>query len=271
MIAVDVTLLDRSLRTRAAGRAADVDGESAEALSPEVVAEAIRAAGASGLCLELHDDESWQRLATWRQAAARTRLPIVAVGVRLDVRQPEPDPRVIGLLEQQDLDEGTLLQVSLYSSHSQDVPSAPRADAPAIALLRRLLDSAGSRTLIALVPESERWLARVQDAVRLGMRINRPGLGIAIDSRTITIANDELESTLHLALPRLWNMIVPMHEQPAGGQGDRVSAATIYAGARRLGYSGPVTIDCESAQSQQSVSSIVKQAIGAWRSSLPMR
>ncbi len=189
----------------------------------------------------------------------------------MDVRQPEPDPRVLALLEQHGLDEGTLLQVSLHSSHSQDVPSAPRADAPAIALLRRLLDAAGSRTHIALVPDSQNWLARVQDAVRLGMRINRPNLGITIDTRSIEIANEELESTLHLALPRLWNMFVPLHERPAGGQSDRVSAATIYAGARKLGYGGPVTIVCESAQSQQDLTSQIRTAIGAWRSSLVMR
>lgn len=271
MIAVDVTLLDRSLPTQATARTLSAGAEPAESLTPETIALAARAAGASGLCLELHDEESWQRLALWRRAAARSRLPIVAVGVRMDVRQPEPDPRVIALLEQHGLDEGTLLQVSLHSSHSQDVPSAPRADAPAIALLRRLLDAAGSRTHIALVPDSQNWLARVQDAVRLGMRINRPGLGITVATRSIVIAHDELESTLHLALPRLWNMIVPLQEQSAGGQSDRVSAATIYAGARRLGYSGPVTIVCESAQSHQDLTSQIRTSIGAWRSSLAMR
>lgn len=131
---------------------------------------------------------------------------------------------------------GTLIELVLGSSSEHDRPSAPRADGRAIDLTRRVLDAAAPHGLrVALSPRTGSWLERIEHAVRLGMRINRPDLGLVFNMEDrLPTGDTDLEARLGLALPRLWAATI--------GDPTQSHHRDFLTALVRSGYTGPIGI-----------------------------
>ena len=95
----------------------------------------------------------------------------------------------------------------LYDEGKTYAKSSPEGDSRAVAILREVSDLAeASGVKIALYPHYNTWLERVEDAVRVAKKVDRPNLGITFNLchwlRTDEEAN--LRQVLEQAMPYLF-------------------------------------------------------------------
>jgi len=85
-------------------------------------------------------------------------------------------------------------------------PSDPAGDEAAVALLHRLSDMAADNGLrIALYPHTNNWVERVEDAVRVAKKVNRPNVGVTFNlCHWLKVDGEKLEERLALARPHLF-------------------------------------------------------------------
>ncbi|MCE9590813.1 MAG: hypothetical protein K8S99_09850 [Planctomycetes bacterium] len=192
---------------------------------------AITAAGLCGLAWPLAGDDGCAPLREIAAALDRTNLKLVAVEWRMDIHSAAPDPRVDEVLRLLAGRE-TLLDVTLVSTSPHDAPSAPRGDRRAAALLTDLLDRAEPLGVpLSLSPRHGCWLARTEDAVRLGMRLNRAALGTTFHLTDWRQADgDMLDARLDIAIPRLANVTLD----------DAGDATRLVQRLLTAGYAGPI-------------------------------
>lgn len=103
-----------------------------------------------------------------------------------------------------------VLELGVRSSGEHDKPSSPRADQRAADLVNRICDLAAPHGVrVSFYPHKNFWLERVEDAVRLGMRINRPELGVTFNLiHWLGTDGQQLPARLDLAMPRLYNVTI---------------------------------------------------------------
>lgn len=213
-------------------------------------AEMLKELGYAGTIATLWDDQAWSDLPELVRQLDAHGLGLLSIWVGFDVATGQIDarlPEAIKLLA----GRPTLLEVALGSSSEHDKPSAPRADGRAVELLNKLAAMAAPAGLrIALYPHANFLMERVEDAVRLAMRANRPELGVTFNLyHWLCVDGAELDARLQLALPRLWN--VTINGSTRRGERDctieplgRGSFDTFhFLGAlARTGYSGPIAL-----------------------------
>ncbi len=219
-----------------------------EAFAQPDWARTLRTLRYAGVVLESPTLEQSTLAAGLTQCAAAG-LAVLAVRVSVDVNVPqlpaaltELAPRLAGTVQ--------MLELMLMSSGEHDRPSAPRADGRAAELVKSLLALTTPRGLpVSLCPRGGNWLARVEDAVRLGMRVNRPNLGLTFSvADWLTTDGVALEDRLHLAVPRLLNLtLAGATRTDAGWQLTTLDAtqfdwAAVVRQVRSLGYSGALSV-----------------------------
>ncbi|MCC7191850.1 MAG: hypothetical protein IT444_03615 [Phycisphaeraceae bacterium] len=159
-------------------------------------------------------------------------------------------------------DRDTLIELTLMSSSIHDRTSAARADGRAIDLIRRVLDLATSNGLrVVLRPQAGSWLESIEHAVRLGMRVNQADLGLVfslVDEPNLS--DEELESRLQLALPRLCSVAI---SDPT----DRIYH-DLFSKLIRGGFAGPIML--QPIKTISNLSEYLAEAITAYRATVSL-
>lgn len=137
-------------------------------------------------------------------------------------------------------------------------PSSPDGDGVALARLREIADYAEPRGVkIALYPHTWFWLERVEDGVRLAIKLNRPGVGATFNlCHWLKVEGTrDPAPVLKAALPRLffvsingadtgdtqkqdWNQLIQTLDRGS------YDVAGFMRTLRTVGYTGPVGLQC---------------------------
>ena len=136
-------------------------------------------------------------------------------------------------------------------------PSDPAGDARAVEIIREMAALArDSGAQILLYPHSYMWMERIEDAVRVADKVDRPNVGVMFNLCHWLRVNKErnYKSVLAQAMPRLWAVSIcgadefddkpgwAHYIQPLGrGSFDML---TFLKTLRQLGYTGPIGLQC---------------------------
>jgi sugar phosphate isomerase/epimerase len=218
--------------------------------SVKVRAEMLRELGYAGTNASLWDDQAWSDLPVLVQSLDAHGLQLLGIWTSADVATGTFDPRLAEAIK---LLAGrpAVIELALNSSSEHDKPSAPRADARAAELVHKVATLAAAAGLrVALYPHANSWLERVEDAVRLGMRVNRPEVGMTFNLyHWLYTDGTELEARLQLALPRMWNVTV--NGTTRRGERDwtiepldqgKFDPFYFLGALARTGYAGPIAL-----------------------------
>lgn len=198
------------------------------------LASSVLAAGGAGLALDLNDAIA----ALSSENAASLSGAILLVGAVIDVRQDIAAPIATRFAVARP-PSGTMLELTLDSDGVHDSPSAPRADPAACAVIRHVLRTTDAlQSRVSMRPTPGRWLERIDHAVRLAMRVNRPRVAISLDLTTFRPDDEQhAEAVLDLVAPRLGNVIFDPSDL-----GAKHRILDVVRGLRARGYAGPCTI-----------------------------
>ena len=168
-----------------------------------------------------------------------------------DVAAPSPSRPTDDEWPQPLAARGVMAELSLCSTGQHDRPSSSRADPRAGRVIRAVSDRAragGGR--LALRPRAGCWMQRIEDAVRLAMRVNRPDVGVCFDlGAWRTTDGRELAMRLQLAGPRLWHVVIDDNAD---------DLRPLTAALDRLGYAGTVGLDADTPEQ-------LRKTVAAWR------
>jgi len=198
-----------------------------------------------------------------------------AGGARLDREGFSPDPRIEAAIAAL---KGfpTLIWLTVQSS---DFPrSSDAGDAVAVPALEDLADRAAAAGLrVALYPHTGYWVERVEDAVRLARKANRPNLGVTFNlCHWLRVDGRDLEQRLEAAMPWLYCGTI----NGASTGGDKRWAALIQPLDRgeydwadlvrsllARGYNGPVCLQLYGVKGNSQDN--LKASMDAWRVAFP--
>ncbi len=199
------------------------------------------------------------------------KLFTVYTPVYLDGGKAPYDPRLPEAIK---LLAGRETMLWIYILSERHKPSAPEGDPAAVEILRKLADlAAESRLRIALYPHVNHWLERVEDAVRVAKKVDRPNVGVTFNlCHWLRVEKPEtLEARLELARPYLlqvsingadidgkdWSTLIQPLDR---GTFDN---ARVLAILRRLGYTGPIGLQCYGVKGDKHEN--LKRSMQAWR------
>lgn len=176
------------------------------------------------------------------------RLFAVYLGVNLDPGEQKYDPTVkdaIRLLK----GRNTILWVFVQSKKHR--PSALEGDDRAVEIIGELADmAADAEVRIALYPHYAFWLERMEDAVRVAERVNRPNVGVTFNLCHWLRVDDEknMLPLIQSAMPYLY--VVSINGADSGGKDWKQLIQTLDRGSfdmagflkalKDSGYTGPI-------------------------------
>jgi sugar phosphate isomerase/epimerase len=136
-------------------------------------------------------------------------------------------------------------------------PSDPAGDARAVEIVREMADLArDSGAQVLLYPHSYDWLERIEDAVRVADKVDRPNVGVMFNlCHWLRVSKSrDYKALLAQAMPRLWAVSIngadefddkpgwARYIQPLGrGSFDMLA---LLKTLRQLGYTGPIGLQC---------------------------
>jgi len=137
-------------------------------------------------------------------------------------------------------------------------PSDPAGDARAVEIVREIADTAkASGVRVVLYPHAGDWLERVEDAVRVVRKVDRPNVGAMFNLCHWLKVDDEenLKAVLSSAMPHLFAVSINGADRAAeihAGTGNWLQPldsgsfdqCAFLATLRGLGYRGPVGLQC---------------------------
>jgi sugar phosphate isomerase/epimerase len=156
-------------------------------------------------------------------------------------------------------------------------PSDPAGDARAVEVVREIAELArepGAQVL--LYPHSYMWLERIEDAVRVADKVDRPNVGVMFNlCHWLRVSKDRnYKPLLAQAMPRLWAVSISGADefddkpgwahylQPLGrGSFDMLAFLKTL---RQLGYTGPIGLQCYGIQGDER--DTLAESMKAWRS-----
>jgi sugar phosphate isomerase/epimerase len=156
-------------------------------------------------------------------------------------------------------------------------PSDPAGDARAVEIIREMATLAhDSGTQILLYPHSYMWMERIEDAVRVADKVDRPNVGVMFNlCHWLRVSKDrDYKPLLAKAMPRLWAVSISGADefddkpgwahyiQPLGrGSFDMLAFLKTL---RQLGYTGPIGLQCFGIPGD--VRDTLAESMKAWRS-----
>ena len=200
-------------------------------------------------------------------------LKLFQITLRVDITPGKPayDPR---LKEVMPLLKGRGVQFLLLMNGRK--PSDPAGDARAVEIIREMADVAqNSGAQILLYPHSYMWMERIEDAVRVADKVDRPNVGVMFNlCHWLRVNKDrDYKTRLARALPRLWAVSIngadefddkpgwARYLQPLGrGSFDMLAFLKTL---RQLGYTGPIGLQCYGIQGD--VRDTLAESMKAWR------
>ncbi len=218
--------------------------------TPRARAEMLAELGYAGTCCTMWDQRQWDDLPRLLEELDKVGLTLFSIYLPTNIADPETaiDERLDPMLK---LLEGrpTLLELEMHSSDQHDRSSSSRADPRAAAVIRKLAQKAQPHGLkISLYPHTGSWLERVEDAVRLLMRVNQAELGLTFNLwHWLNVDGQALTDRLHLAGPRMLNLTINGASRNPGGRAPllRLGEGSFDVFAflclvHRMGYTGPI-------------------------------
>ena len=156
-------------------------------------------------------------------------------------------------------------------------PSDPAGDARAVEIIREMAALASdSGAQILLYPHSYMWMERIEDAVRVADKVDRPNVGVMFNlCHWLRVSKDrDYKSRLAKAMPRLWAVSISgadeFDDKPGWahyiqplGRGSFDMPAFLKT-LRQLGYTGPVGLQCFGIPGD--MRDTLAESMKAWRS-----
>ena len=156
-------------------------------------------------------------------------------------------------------------------------PSDPAGDAHAVEIIREMAAVASeSGAQILLYPHSYDWMERIEDAVRVADKVDRPNVGVMFNlCHWLRVSKDRnYKPLLAKAMPRLWAVSISgadeFDEKPGWehyiqplGRGSFDMLAFLKT-LRQLGYTGPIGLQCYGIPGD--VRDNLAESMKAWRS-----
>lgn len=156
--------------------------------------------------------------------------------------------------------------------------SSPEGDGQAVAMLREMADAAAPFGVrIALYPHTAMWLEKVEDAVRVADKVDRPNVGVTFNLCHWLNAGkgENMKPLLRQALARLmvvtingadaagtdWTRLI----QPLGDGAFDVAGFVVYLNS--IGYKGPVGLQHFGIKGDAEVN--LRKSMAAWREIRP--
>jgi sugar phosphate isomerase/epimerase len=156
-------------------------------------------------------------------------------------------------------------------------PSDPAGDVRAVEIIREMASLArDSGAQVLLYPHSYLWMERIEDAVRVADKVDRPNVGVMFNlCHWLRVSKDRnYKPLLAQAMPRLWAVSISGADefddkpgwahyiQPLGrGSFDMLAFLKTL---RQLGYTGPIGLQCYGIQGD--VRDPLAESMKAWRS-----
>lgn len=199
------------------------------------------------------------------------KLYALYVGANLDPDQPKYDPRLPQVIKTL---KGRQTFIWLYVLSRKFKPSSSDGDAQAVAIVREIAEMAEESAIrVALYPHTGFYVARVEDAVRVAEKVDRPNVGVTFNL-CHWLKLDEpssMKRLMDLALPRLF--LVTINGADHDGDGwDRLiqpldrGSFDVYGFLKTLkdlGYTGPVGLQCYGVPGDKHEN--LKRSIQAWQ------
>jgi sugar phosphate isomerase/epimerase len=174
------------------------------------------------------------------------------VGARIGTDEEPFDPSLPEMMAEL---EGSGAMIWLYVTSNQDPPSSPAGDQRAVKVVRDLADHAAKVGLkVALYPHHAHWLERVQDAVRLARKVDRPNVGVTFNLCHCLRVGEEprIPELLREAQPYLF--LVSINGADSDGENWGSLIQTLDQGTfdqlsllrelRAIRYDGPIGLQC---------------------------
>lgn len=148
-------------------------------------------------------------------------------------------------------DTGAMIWLPIMSKDFK--PSSEEGDTVAVPALQTMADSAERNNVrIALYPHTGFWIEKVQDAVRVAKKVNRPNFGVTFNLCHCLMVGDEerIHDLLKEALPHLFLVTINGADTGAGRtKWDRLirpldegsmDLLPVLKTLKNLGYRGPI-------------------------------
>ena len=193
------------------------------------------------------------------------------VGANLDADKPKYDPKLPEVIKQL---KGRDTFVWLYILSSQFKPSSPDGDPQAVALVREIAEMAEQSGIrVALYPHTWFYVQRVEDAVRVAEKVDRPNVGVTFNL-CHWLKLDEpssMKRLMELALPHLFLVTINGADADADDW-DRLiqpldrGSFDVYRFLKTLkdlGYTGPVGLQCYGVPGDKYEN--LKRSMDAWK------
>ena len=155
-------------------------------------------------------------------------------------------------------------------------PSDPAGDARAVEIVREMAALAGdSGAQVLLYPHSYMWMERIEDAVRVAEKVDRPNVGVMFNlCHWLRVSKGrDYKPLLVKAIPRLWAVSIngadEFDEKPGWGhyiqplgRGSFDMLAFLKT-LHQLGYTGPIGLQCYGIQGDER--DTLAESMKAWR------
>ncbi len=187
-----------------------------------------------------------------RQQSERD-IAVIAARITLDLRAPSIPSSITNALPLL-ASLNAMLHVALVSGDRYDRASSPRALPAASAIITPLAKlAAAHRIRIALSPRVGHWMERIEDAVRVAMRVNRPDVGVVFNTGDWHAIDGDaalLDQRIKLALPKLMAVTLPVrgacmddHRQAVTLRGEPMDVQPLNRLLVSGGFTGPIILE----------------------------
>lgn len=199
-------------------------------------------------------------------------LRLFQITMKVDLNgQPPFDARFTNVLR---LVNGRRVQFCLLVGGAK--PSDASADLRGVLVLRQMSDLArDTDAQLLLYPHVNDWIERIEDAVRVAEKVNRPNVGVMFNlCHWLRVDKSrDYRPLLEKARPRLWAVSIngadtfdpepgwKRYIQPLG-RGD-FDVAGLLRTLRELGYAGPIGLQCYGITGD--AREHLAQSMAAWR------
>ncbi len=191
------------------------------------------------------------------------KLYTLYTGIDLDNPSAPFDPRLVRAMA---AIEGHEAMPWVYIKSARFAPSSVDGDSAAVAIVRELADRVAAHGLrIMLYPHRGYWLERVEDAVRVAAKVNRPNVGLTFNLAHFLAEQPrrtDLKTLAEAAMPYLFAVTINGADSVAAaaerpwksyiqplGQGTFDTYAFVKTFVD-LGYSGPFGLQCYGIQAE---------------------
>jgi sugar phosphate isomerase/epimerase len=155
-------------------------------------------------------------------------------------------------------------------------PSDPAGDARAVEIIREMAAlAAESGAQVLLYPHINNWIERIEDAVRVAEKVDRPNVGVMFNlCHWLRVSKErDYKPLLAKAMPRLWAVSIngadEFDDKPGWdhyiqslGRGSFDVLAFLKT-LRQLGYTGPIGLQCYGIQGDER--DTLAESMKAWR------